>query len=82
MARYRKTARRGAKAGIVTVNPVTDIARALEGDGFSPVVNFALMAPDGAMLYCGPVNSAMAALQRQEQALRASISRGQTVVRE
>jgi len=39
----------------VTHEPIRDIARALEGDGYSPYVNFALLNQAGETLYIGPV---------------------------
>jgi hypothetical protein len=39
----------------VTHEPIKDIARALEVDGYSPQVNFALLNQAGETLYIGPV---------------------------
>jgi len=39
----------------ITHEPIRDFARALEGDGYSPFVNFALLNQAGEVLYIGPV---------------------------
>jgi hypothetical protein len=56
--------------GSVLTNPVSQISKALESDGYSPVVNFALIGPDGRVLHRGPINADMIKRQQAEQALR------------